>query len=125
MPRGAGTPGGNARRYRLTGQGAFDALFKGGRRREGAYVQLVYAPAQALPGKVGFVLARKALPLAVDRNRVRRMFRERVRAARPALEAYDVIVRLKRGCPRSEFGVVSAEAARLLAELPPLSCAPR
>src|SRR3982751_6913399 len=102
------TRGGSARRHRLTGQGVFDALFKGGRRREGAYVQLVYAPARNPPGKVGFVLARKALPLAVDRNRVRRMFRERARAARPGLEAYDVIVRLKRGCPRSEFRTVAA-----------------
>ncbi len=124
MPRDARPSGGPARRYRLTGTGTFDALFRSGRRREGAYVQLVYAPARALPGKVGFVLGRKALPLAVDRNRVRRMLRERVRAARPAVEAYDVIVRLKRGCPRSEFRTVAAEAARLLAELAPIAATP-
>jgi len=41
-----------------------------------------------------------------------------MQAARPAIEAYDVIVRLKKGCPRSTFPVLPREAARLLASLP-------
>ena len=118
MPRVAPRYRGNASGYRLSGPAAFEALFRSGRRREGAYLQLVYAPAGTPPGKVGFVLARKALPRAVDRNRVRRMMRERIHAARPAIEAYDLIVRLKRGCPRSAFRAVADEAARLLSELP-------
>jgi ribonuclease P protein component len=107
-----------ARRYRLTGIGEFDALFRRGRRDEGAYLQLVSAAAAQAPGRVGFVIGKKALPLAVDRNRVRRQLREVLRQARPAIEAYDVILRLKRGCPRAEFRQVAAEAARLLAALP-------
>jgi ribonuclease P protein component len=70
-----------------------------------------------MPGRVGFVIGKKALPLAVDRNRVRRMLREAVRAARPGIEGHDVILRLKRGCPRHEFRLIAAEAARLLAAL--------
>lgn len=97
----------------------FDALFRRGQRREGDYLQLVFAPASEPPGKVGYVLGRKALALAVDRNRVRRMLRERVRAARPAIEAFDIIVRLKRRCARAEFRAVADEAARLLAKLGP------
>ncbi len=93
-------------------------MFQTGRRREGTYLQLVYAPARAAPGRVGYVIGKKALPLAVDRNRVRRMLRPVVQAARPAIEAYDVIVRLKKGCPRSTFPVLPREAARLLASLP-------
>jgi ribonuclease P protein component len=105
------------RPFRLTGTGAFDALFKAGRRREGDYMQLVAAPAVKPPGRLGLVVPRKALPLAVDRNRVRRMLREAQRAARPEVLDYDVILRLKRGCPRSEFRLVAAEATRLLAAL--------
>jgi ribonuclease P protein component len=63
------------------------------------------------------VVPKKALPLAVDRNRVRRMLRSAQRAARPAILDYDVILRLKRGCPRSEFPAVAADAAKLLAAL--------
>jgi ribonuclease P protein component len=105
------------RPYRLRGDGAFAALFKGGRRREGDYLQLVAAPAAHRPGRLGLVVPRKALPLAVDRNRVRRMLREAQRTARPAVLEFDVILRLKRACPRTEFRHVAAEAARLLASL--------
>jgi ribonuclease P protein component len=66
---------------------------------------------------VGLVVGKKALPLAVDRNRVRRVLRESLRQARPALEAYDVIIRLKRGCPRTEYARVGADAAALIASL--------
>ena len=101
----------------MTGTGAFDALFKAGRRRDGDYVQLVAAPASNRPGRVGLVVPKKALPLAVDRNRVRRMLRDVLRAARPAILDYDVILRLKRGCPRTEFRRVAEEAARLMGAL--------
>ena len=101
----------------MTGTGAFDALFKAGRRRDGDYVQLVAAPASNRPGRVGLVVPKKALPLAVDRNRVRRMLREAQRAARPAILDYDVILRLKRSCPRTEFRQVAAEAAQLMGTL--------
>ena len=63
------------------------------------------------------MVPKKALPLAVDRNRVRRMLRAAQRAARPSVLDYDVILRLKRGCPRTEFRLVAAEATRLIAAL--------
>jgi hypothetical protein len=37
--------------------------------------------------------------------------------ARPAVESYDVILRLKRGCARHEVPAVAAEARVLLAAL--------
>jgi ribonuclease P protein component len=36
------------------------------------------------------------MPLAVDRNRLRRRLREAVRAARPPIESLDVILRQRR-----------------------------
>jgi len=105
------------RRYRLTGTGAFDALFRAGRRGEGAWLQLVAAPARAAPGRVGFVIGKKALRNAVDRNRVRRVLRVAVAGQRPGVEAFDVILRLKRGCARHEVPAVAAEAAALLRTL--------
>jgi ribonuclease P protein component len=112
------------RPFRLTGTGAFDALFKEGRRRDGNYVQLVAARAAHRPGRLGLVVPKKALPLAVDRNRVRRMLREALRAARPAILEYDVILRLKRSCPRTEFRCVAADAAALLSQLLARNSAP-
>jgi ribonuclease P protein component len=106
--------GRGARRYRLTGVGAFEGLFRTGRRCEGTWLQIVAVPAQAGPGRVGYVIGKKALPHAVDRNRVRRVLREELRRARPGIEDFDVIVRLKRACARHEVPAVAAEAAMLL-----------
>ena len=80
-------------------------------------MQLLAARATHRPGRLGLVVPKKALPLAVDRNRVRRMLREATRAARPAILEYDVILRLTCACPRAEFRRVAADAARLLSAL--------
>lgn len=109
--------GGGICRYRLTGTGVFATLFRVGSRREGVWLQVVAAPARARPGRVGFVIARKTLRSAVERNRVRRVLRVAVHAARPGAEAFDMILRLKRGCRRDEVRAVAAEARALLSTL--------
>jgi len=106
------------RRCRLTGAGAFEEVFRTGRRSEGEFLQLVSVPAARPCGRVGFVIGGKALPRAVDRNRVRRMLRVALRDGRPAIAHLDLIVRIKRSVPRSEFVRVVAEARRMLAVLP-------
>ena len=95
----------------------FEALFRAGRRSEGRHVQLVTAPAAGTPGRVGYVIGRRTLPRAVDRNRLRRRLREAVRALRPHIAAFDVIVRVKRASNRAELDAAVAEATTLLAEL--------
>lgn len=74
-------------------------------------------PARAAPGRVGYVIGRKPLPRAVDRNRIRRMLRPIVQAARPSIEVYDIIVRLKKACARSEFRSIADEGRRLIADI--------
>jgi ribonuclease P protein component len=105
----------NARRHVLRGAGAFEAVFRNGRRFDGRYLQLISAAAASPPGRAGFVVGRKALPRAVDRNRLKRCVREMLRAARPRLEAVDLIVRLKRPLSPAEVPAAVAEAATLLA----------
>ena len=48
---------------------------------------------------------------------MRRRLREIVRAARPALDAYDVIVRVRSAVPAAEVPSAVAEAARLVQRL--------
>jgi ribonuclease P protein component len=108
-----------SRRYRLTGTGAFDTVFRTGRRREGEFLQMICMPAARQQGRFGIVIGKKALPLAVDRNRVRRMLRVCVREARPGIDGYDLVVRLKKGAPRTGFRSIAQEAARLLAAIAP------
>jgi len=47
------------------------------------------------------------------------MLREVVRQRRPGIDAYDVVVRLRRGCVTSELRELAAEAAALLDALQP------
>jgi ribonuclease P protein component len=105
------------RAFRLTGPGAFEAVFREGRRSEGLHVQLVAARAARTPGRIGYVIGRKTLRRAVDRNRLRRRLREVVRALRPALNGYDVILRVKKVGNPVELDAAVNEAASLLAEL--------
>ncbi len=95
----------------------FDALFRRGRRTQGRWIELVVATAEHPPGRAGLVVGRKALARAVDRNRFKRRMREALRAARPAIEAYDVIVRLKRPAPGPELVSAVNEARTLLTAL--------
>jgi ribonuclease P protein component len=91
-------------------------VFRTGRRVEGAYLQLIVAPAAGV-GRTGFVIGRKTLARAVDRNRIRRKLREVLRAQRTALSRYDIIVRVKRAGSRAEQEAATAEARRLLETL--------
>jgi ribonuclease P protein component len=63
------------------------------------------------------VIGAKAIPRAVDRNRLRRRLRETLRAARPAVEIYDVIVRVKRTVARNEILAAAAEGVVLVEKL--------
>jgi len=77
----------------------------------------VAAAAQYSPGRVGYVIGGKVMPRAVDRNRLRRRLRETMRAARPAIERYDVILRVKRTVAPNEIAAAAAEGDRLVGKL--------
>ena len=80
-------------------------------------MQIVVAPAAAGPGRVGFVVGRRALPRAVDRNRLKRVLREFLRTERPALAAFDLVIRLKRPVTREMLVSVADEAVALIRPL--------
>jgi ribonuclease P protein component len=80
-------------------------------------MQLVVAPAAQSPGRIGYVISGKAIPRAVDRNRLRRRLREALRAARPEIERYDVIVRVKRKVPTADIAMAASEGAMLVGKL--------
>lgn len=101
----------------LTGHGAFEAVFRSGRRVEGLYLQLIVAPAPASGGRSGYIISRKVSSRAVDRNRLRRKLREVVRAQPEAFAQHDVVLRVIRARNKAEQDAATLEAARLLAAI--------
>jgi ribonuclease P protein component len=101
-------------RHRLRGTAAFAAVFRSGRRIEGDRLQLLAVPTSSATGRAGYVIGKKLLGRAVDRNRLKRMLREAIRERRPAIDAFDLIVRLRQPCLAAELASVAAEAAALL-----------
>ena len=89
-------------------------MFRSGRRFEGSRLQILAVPTSSTTGRVGYVIGKKLLGRAVDRNRLKRMLREAIRARRPAIDAFDLILRLRQPCPRAELAGVATEAATLL-----------
>lgn len=109
-------------RHRLRGAAAFAAVFRNGRRLEASRLQLLAIRIPNAGGRVGYVIGKKLLGRAVDRNRLKRMLREAIRLRRPAMNGFDLVVRLRHPCAAAELRGVAAEAAmlldRLLSDLP-------
>ena len=117
LTRVADSPRLRESRYRLRGAGAFEGVFASGHRYDGRFLQLIAVRAHEAPGRVGYVIGRKSMRRAVDRNRLRRCLRERVRAERATLAAWDVILRVRRDVGRDDIAAAIAEASRLIGRL--------
>ena len=78
---------------------------------------MIAAPAAEAPGRIGYVIGRKLMRRAVDRNRLRRRLREVIRAARPAIERYDVVLRVRRLLPREALMNAVGESRELVQRL--------
>jgi len=92
-------------------------LFKAGRRLNGAHLQLLASPAERSVGRVGFVIGKKQLTGAVERNYLRRLLREAVRQRRPGLDSFDIVFRLRTPCPPETLPSLLREASELLGTL--------
>jgi len=69
------------------------------------------------PGRLGFVIGRSAVVRAVDRNRLRRRWREAVRTRRPHSADFDIVFRVRTRIPPDALDSAALEGRALLDRL--------
>lgn len=81
-----------ARRYRLTRPAEFSRVFGDAQRSADRYFTVLFRANQSDTARLGFAVAKKQIPAAVGRNRVRRLARESFRKQRESLPPVDIII---------------------------------
>lgn len=103
-------------RVRLLTPAQFDRTFKQGRRLHQGPLSAVTAANSVGHPRIGFALGKKFAKLAVQRNRLKRLLRERFRHSQEQLQAMDLVVFLRSRLP--DTGDAETEAVeRLWAKL--------
>lgn len=112
------------RRARLSGQGAFDAVFQRGQRRHGTLFRLHAVPADAGTAALGIAVPKRGAALAIERNRIRRVVREVYRARRIALARWQVVVLARASATNASGAALRADLERLFDTLLALKLPP-
>jgi ribonuclease P protein component len=101
---------------RIRRRADFDRVFATRLQLAGRYLRMHLAPATGPEARLGFALARRTLPLAHDRNHLKRMLREDFRRARASLPALDIVITLRER-PPAELRPLREDARALFARL--------
>ncbi|WP_119395192.1 ribonuclease P protein component [Salinibius halmophilus] len=95
----------------------FKTVFDGVVAKAGTPELLLLAtPSASSSPRIGFIVGKKAVKLAVDRNRIKRHFREQFRLA-SNLPNIDIIVMAKKGAGELPPEVLSKQSAKLLRKI--------
>ena len=84
------------RRLRLTRATEFQQVFKNNFRCADALITILVGRKTGEYPRLGFAIARKQVPKATRRNRLKRQFRESFRKAQDRLPARDLVIMVRR-----------------------------
>ena len=93
---GAGTGESFPRQLRLTRAFEFQQVFKNNFRCADAGITILVGKKKGDCARLGFAIARKQVPRAVGRNRLKRLFRESFRKAQHRLPTRDLVIMVRR-----------------------------
>ena len=85
-----------SRRLRLTRADEYRQVFKDNTRRSDSCMTILVGRCQGECPRLGFAIARKQVPKAVQRNALKRLFRESFRRNRTRLPSRDMVIMVKR-----------------------------
>lgn len=94
-----GLPFSYLRKYRLASKREVQSVFAAKPKKISRnYLLVLYVPNQLDYARLGIIVGKQHLRLAVDRNRVRRLIRESFRHERLKLKGLDLIVMIRAKC---------------------------
>ncbi len=85
-----------SRRLRLTRADEYRQVFKNNFRRSDSYMTILVGGCGGDCPRLGLAIARKQIPKAVQRNALKRLFRESFRRNRPRLPPRDMVIMVRR-----------------------------
>jgi ribonuclease P protein component len=86
------SPTSHPKTARLRAAPDFQAVFKNGLKHSGVFFRLYFLAAPGAASRLGMAVPKKMAPLAVTRNRIKRISRETFRQSRAALVVGDFVV---------------------------------
>ncbi len=86
------------RRARLLKPAEFKAVFAAGGRNSERWLSALAKANDIGQPRLGLAVAKKTVPHAVDRNRIKRQIRESFRLHQQALPAVDIVLLTRPGC---------------------------
>ena len=84
-----------SRAARLVSKHDFKFVFDKPRKVYSKHLQILYRTNTLLHARLGIIVAKQIMRLAVDRNRIRRIVRESFRRHQTTLSGVDIVVMLK------------------------------
>lgn len=87
------------RRVRLTNKAQYSRVFNELAKQQNSFSMRIIASPQLTPslGRVGIIVAKRAIPLAVQRNKIKRLIREWFRHNPTLCKGWDYVVIVKAG----------------------------
>lgn len=106
------------KKNRLTGKKDIDHVFKNGKTVKGSFLFVRFLNTQKKYSRFVFVIPAKYISLAVNRNRIKRLFSEEARRLLPLLgDKYDIVVLLSKKTNKNDYGYLVKELKELLFKL--------
>lgn len=87
-----------SRSYRLVSKHEFQSVFANSRKITHKYLLVLYRFNQKNYARLGIIIGKHLVKLAVDRNQIRRVLRESFRHHKESLKGLDIVVVMRSKC---------------------------
>jgi ribonuclease P protein component len=106
------------RHVRLRSPREFEAVLASGRRVHEKWLTAAFCANTLQHARLGLAVSARAVPLAVQRNRIKRQVREAFRRELPGLPALDLVVLARSGAGKAATPLLRADLEKLWRRLP-------